>query len=65
MIKRESGCVSCGFPCRGRGCPHYEIERCFCDVCKDEVEELYEVDGIEICEDCLKKRGRKNEHRAD
>lgn len=53
MVKRESGCVSCGLPCLGRACPHYEEITLVCDKCGHSVDDLYEYDGGQVCEECL------------
>ena len=52
----ETECVSCGFPCMGKGCPYYRVEHFKCDLCKEEDVKLYHYDGIEICEECLLKQ---------
>jgi Zn finger protein HypA/HybF involved in hydrogenase expression len=39
----------------GKSCPYYEVERFYCDHCKDEAK-LYEFDGKELCIDCIEKR---------
>lgn len=59
MIKIENHCVDCGLPCLGRACPNREVEVHYCDKCGEEVEESFEVDGEELCEDCLKDLFRK------
>ena len=60
MVKVESGCVDCGLPCWGTSCSYYKVLVLVCDRCHDEVDELYEVDGEDLCEDCLKKEFRKD-----
>lgn len=52
------GCTSMGLPCRGDSCPHRNIPVWFCDECQDQVDpsELYDVDGEDVCEECLLKR---------
>ena len=58
----ESGCVDCGFPCLRSACPHYLVEVHCCDECGEEfdgLDEVYEVDDKELCEDCLKDLFRK------
>ena len=50
----ESGCVSCGLPCLGKNCRHYEVTRYICDECGDETT-LYEWDGAELCLDCIER----------
>lgn len=59
MIKTFNECVNCGLPCLGDTCPNRHVTRFYCDKCGDETDELYEVDGEELCEDCLKDRFRK------
>lgn len=50
----ESDCVSCGLPCLHESCPHYKVTRYYCDMCGDE-STLYELDGQELCIDCVEK----------
>ena len=58
MIKYVSGCVGCGKPCIGSACRfHTEMVR-VCDLCGDEVEDLYDDDGEQLCESCLLQRKR-------
>jgi hypothetical protein len=33
----------------------------YCDQCKEEIEEIYDVDGKELCEECLKEMFRRDE----
>jgi len=50
------GCTSMGLPCRGRSCSnHNGAYEYTCDECEKEYdpEELYDVDGEMLCEDCL------------
>ena len=48
-------CVSCNLPCIYNSCPYYNVERFYCDKCKNE-DTLYEYDGQELCIECIKKR---------
>ena len=59
MVRTESGCFDCGLPCNGVACPNYRVLVFECDRCHDEVDELYEVAGEDLCEECLKKEFRK------
>lgn len=62
MRKIENRCCDCatpGYPCRGSACPLVIVEVYYCDECGDELEEIYEVDGDDLCEECLKERFRK------
>lgn len=54
MIKTENECVSCGKPCLGTACPYMNVTRFYCDECGSE-ETLYDVDGDQLCLDCLLK----------
>lgn len=59
MIKYENDCCGCavpGYPCLGSSCPLTHSPHLYCDHCGYESEELYEFDGEELCEDCIKKR---------
>lgn len=60
MVRTESGCVDCGLPCLGIACPNYRVVVLECDRCHSEVDELYEVDGEDLCEYCLKDEFRKD-----
>ena len=64
MIKIENRCCGCAtdsYPCRGSACPLTRVEVHYCDKCDDELDEIYEVDDIELCEDCLKEIFRRKE----
>ena len=57
MLKIENHCCDCavpGYPCRGSLCPLTKVAVHYCDECGDELEEIYDVDGKELCEYCLK-----------
>ena len=57
MLKIENHCCDCatpGYPCRGSACPLTKVEVYYCDKCGDELDEIYDVDGKELCENCLK-----------
>lgn len=53
-LRRESDCVSCGLPCSGRSCPHWERMYFECDKCGSE-DVICKIDGDDYCEDCAKK----------
>ena len=64
MIKYENECCGCAtesYPCLGSACPNRHVPRFYCDKCGEDVEELYKVDGEELCEDCLKNNFEKVE----
>lgn len=63
MIVRENRCCDCavpGYPCRGAACPRRNAEVHYCDSCGEEIDEIYEVEAEELCEECLKERFRKD-----
>lgn len=56
MVKYENECMNCatpGYPCIGDICPHSHAKHLYCDECGEDVDLLYDVDGTELCEDCL------------
>ena len=53
MVRYENDCVDCGLPCLESACPNQNVKHLYCDNCKSEVEELYEYDDSELCEECL------------
>ena len=64
-IRYENHCNDCagaGHPCQGNLCSLRRVPVHYCDTpkCNNELgDEIYEVDGDELCLDCLKKRFRK------
>lgn len=57
MVKYENHCCSCAspaYPCLGSACGLKNVEVHYCDKCKEELDDIYDVDGAELCEDCLK-----------
>lgn len=46
------GCAAPGYPCIAPRCKNLHVPVCTCDRCGWEVEDLYEVDGMEVCLDC-------------
>lgn len=52
------GCATPNYPCRGARCPNRNVTVYYCDKCDPKceapLEEVFEVDGKELCEDCLK-----------
>lgn len=61
MIVTEDHCVQCGLPCLGERCSNRNVKVCYCDECNEEIayDGIYEVDGEELCEGCLKERFKK------
>ena len=64
MLVIEDRCCDCaapGYPCRGSDCPNMHVKIHCCDICGEEiVDDVYDVDGDELCEECLKERFRKD-----
>lgn len=63
-IRYENQCCDCavpGYPCLGNACKRRHVEVHYCDRCGYEIPdgEIYEADGEELCEDCLKEKFRK------
>lgn len=59
----ENECVGCppNMGCLGDSCPKRKVAHYYCDKCDADVdpEDLYEVDGVDLCVDCLKDKFRK------
>ena len=57
MVIRESHCVGCPkeMGCLGDACPNMNVPVLICDVCKEEVDELYEwdFDDDKRCRECM------------
>lgn len=60
-LRYENHCCGCavpGYPCRGASCPNRRVPVHYCDKCDPKAQfplvEVYEVNGKELCEDCLK-----------
>lgn len=55
MIKYEDECVGCPpeIGCRGNACSNRNVPHYYCDDCGDDVEDLYEYDGEQLCLECL------------
>ena len=63
MIRYEDHCCDCavpGYPCLGSSCPNRNVPVYYCDKCGDELEDIYDLDGEELCEECLKEMFRRN-----
>lgn len=65
MVKYENRCIGCteiGLMCLGESCRYRHVPVHFCDKCGIELEgDIYEADGEELCEDCLKSKYLKYE----
>lgn len=65
MLKVEDRCCGCaapGYPCVGNACPFKRARIYYCDKCGEEItDEVYEVDGKDLCEDCLKEMFSKED----
>lgn len=62
MMQIEDRCCGCAteaFHCLGSSCPNRNTEIYYCDKCGDEIEGVYEVDGEDLCEACLKEMFKK------
>ena len=65
MLRYDNQCCDCaapGYPCRGSSCPNRNVPVYYCDKCGGEIDgDIYDVDGEELCEECLKDMFRRNE----
>ena len=64
MVRYENHCCDCatdGYPCLGRACSRRNVEVYYCDHCGEELDEIYDVDGEELCEECLKEMFRRED----
>lgn len=62
MVKYEDECYGCAtesYPCLGSACPNRHVKHLYCDECDDEVEEVYDFEGIQLCEKCRLKKFEK------
>lgn len=59
MLKIENHCVDCGQPCIGGACRYKDVPVYYCDKCNEELDDVYEVDGEDLCESCLKDMFKK------
>lgn len=65
MQRIENHCVGCAkeMGCMGSAFPNRNVSVIYCDDCGEEIDKdnWYNVDGDDLCEDCLKDRFRKGE----
>ncbi len=67
MKRIENHCIGCAddtaYRCMGNRCPKRNVAVYYCDECDPNLncplDEVFSVDGKEICEDCLKEKFRK------
>ena len=63
MVQIENHCVDCanGLGCMGNACPKWNVKVVYCDCCGDDIDRdnWYNVNGEDLCEDCLKDMFRK------
>lgn len=63
MKKNEDRCVCCAvpaYPCIGALCPNKNVSVFYCDKCGEEMDDVFLVEGDQLCEDCLKEKFLKN-----
>lgn len=55
MIRFENDCVGCpgDLGCLGNACRYINVKHLYCDKCEYEFDELFKVDGDELCFDCM------------
>ena len=61
LVYDKKNCVGCPpyMGCLGQMCPHCWETVMKCDVCGEEVDELYRWDGDDMCDDCFKEEIEK------
>lgn len=63
MVSKESNCVGCtsmGLHCMGSACPNSRPALVIkCDACGKDADVVWEFDGIELCEECIKREQKK------
>lgn len=61
MERIENHCVGCPkeMGCMGSACPNREVKVTYCDCCGEQIDEIYDVNGQDLCEECLKETFRK------
>ena len=54
MIKYEDECVGCPPErgCLGSACPNRNVPYYYCDICGEEVDSYFDIDGEMVCDDC-------------
>jgi hypothetical protein len=55
MVRVENhccGCASPAYPCLGSSCPNRRVEVHYCDNCGEELDEVHDADGKELCAAC-------------
>ena len=64
MVRYENQCCDCateGYPCLGSACSRRNTAVHYCDRCSEELNEIYDVESEELCEECLKEMFRRDE----
>lgn len=56
MIRTEDDCVGCGIP----PCKHCQHTAFICDFCDEEVDELYDYEGEQVCYKCMEEDFTEN-----
>ena len=60
LVDMCCGCAAPGYHCLGEACSCRNVPVHICDKCLCEIDEdVYDVDGEELCEDCLKDMFRR------
>lgn len=57
-VRYEDTCVGCpsNMGCIGNACPNKNVPIYVCDHCYEDIDgDIYEVDGEDLCEGCLKR----------
>lgn len=57
MIKIENRCCNCAvpsYPCLGKDCGLRYYKAQYCDICKNETNDLLKINNMELCINCAK-----------
>lgn len=51
----KGGCVGCPpeIGCMGKACPQCWKYIITCDMCKRQTNDVWRVDGVDLCQDCM------------
>ena len=61
LVYDKRNCVGCPpyMGCLGKMCPYCWEATLKCDECGEEVEDLYRLDGDDLCDECFRKAVEK------
>ena len=63
MVKYINECRDCavpGYPCMNEYCPNKRVRHVFCYVCGTDMEDWYNYNDMQICEECIMEKLEKD-----